>query len=389
MSKSAIILSTNPYTNGGVSTFVLTTRQLLIQNNIDTQIIYTIPESIGNDKLDPEVFANVEKKIGNNATAIGRIPIPFAWTISPLFFAYNKIKQADIRLCVCGSANAAFPLALAGKPYSLWIATLWEDELLAQKESGSDSYHANKLLNHPLYSLLKWQERYCLTHAKVIITISYYTAERIRTYLPEVSSKVKTVIIPIDTNKFHPRNDDSPPPLFDNYLLFVARINDPRKNIKLLIDAFAEVHKVHPNLNLVLGGDEPNPEFIDYVENLNLTQHVFFPGFLTDEKLLALYQNAKLFVMSSNQEGLGLVLLESLACGTPVVSTHCGGPDNFVTEEVGRLVSTHSINELSEAILELLQDEEQLKKRGQRGITYVHDNFSLEAQQDKLMNLLL
>lgn len=94
----------------------------------------------------------------------------------------------------------------------------------------------------------------------------------------------------------------------------------PQKNYKLLIDAFYEFSKKHPDYTLEIYGDGPLKSAIEkYIEKLNLSDKIILQGFCTDvhERIV----DAGMYVMSSNFEGLSNALLEALALGIPTIST--------------------------------------------------------------------
>ncbi len=107
------------------------------------------------------------------------------------------------------------------------------------------------------------------------------------------------------------------------YLLYVGTLQ-PRKNLVRLIDAFATVLDLVPDLVLVLAGQrgwlaEP---IYQRVEALGLAGRVLFPGFVADDDLPALLSGALAFVFPSLYEGFGIPVLEAQACGTPVLASN-------------------------------------------------------------------
>jgi glycosyltransferase involved in cell wall biosynthesis len=115
---------------------------------------------------------------------------------------------------------------------------------------------------------------------------------------------------------------ESKPPIEGNYILYVGNYY-PNKNIGRLIDSSAKVIQQHPDCKLVLAGkaDEFRDQLDQKIEASNLKDHVVFSGFVTDEELRGLYQNAKLYVFPSLSEGFGLPGLEAMQYGLPVVSS--------------------------------------------------------------------
>jgi glycosyltransferase involved in cell wall biosynthesis len=262
-------------------------------------------------------------------------------------------------------------------PYVIWMGTLWEDELRAQIEGGDG--HAARILAHPFYPLLQYQEHVSLQQSRLIVTNSRHTANRVTRTIPAVSSRVRDVIVPIDTDYFQPDEQIRATPPYGEYLLFTARLNDPRKNVALLLQVFAALRAEFPALKLVLTGEAPDESLQQKVHTLNLEGSVIFTGYVSRDELRRLYQGALLYVLPSNQEGLGLVLLEAMACGTPVVSTRCGGPEDIIQDgEVGYLVPTENAEQLTSAVASLLRQPAHLQAMRKRCVAYVQQHYSRE-----------
>lgn len=123
-------------------------------------------------------------------------------------------------------------------------------------------------------------------------------------------------------------------PSVDPYILCVGRLEDPRKNIDLLVDAYARLpERMRSRVRLVLAGSSaPRPSFWSRADALAVRDRIDYVAMPTRERLLQLYQRASVFALPSDEEGLGVVLLESMACGVPVVSTRSGGPDGVITD---------------------------------------------------------
>jgi glycosyltransferase involved in cell wall biosynthesis len=101
---------------------------------------------------------------------------------------------------------------------------------------------------------------------------------------------------------------------------------------------------------------------------------------VSNTELVELYQGARLFVLSSNEEGLGLVLLEAMASAVPIVATRCGGPEVVVLDgETGFLVPINDPHLLAEKMFVLLQDAEFSRRMGQKGRRRVVKKYSEEA----------
>jgi len=174
------------------------------------------------------------------------------------------------------------------------------------------------------------------------------------------------------------------------YLLFVGRLAS-NKGLLTLVDAFAPLTRTHPDAMLVLvgtdGGMRASVEA--RVATLGLTPQVRILGHVDDEPLLAdAYRGARLSILPSEYEAFGLVLLESLAQGTPVVASHVGGIPEFVEEgRAGLLCPPGDIPAFSKAIARLWEDEGLARSMGAYGREHVVPRFTWDRVVGQLDQL--
>lgn len=125
----------------------------------------------------------------------------------------------------------------------------------------------------------------------------------------------------------------------------------PRKNHEGLLKAFAQVVQGGPDLELRLGGDGPLRMQLEMqARALGIGHRVVFLGEIERGKVLEEMMGCDLFVLPSDYETFGVVLIEALACGRPVVSTRCGGPEDIVDDGNGVLVKVGDDRALAEGI---------------------------------------
>ena len=126
---------------------------------------------------------------------------------------------------------------------------------------------------------------------------------------------------------------------------------DPKKNHSTLLDAFAHKFKGNSNVRLKIGGDGPlRKQLESKAKDLEIERQVIFTGLLSREKVLREMKNCDVFVLSSTFETFGVVLIEALACGKPVVATKCGGPEDIVNSTNGYLVPKKNVRALGNAM---------------------------------------
>lgn len=129
-----------------------------------------------------------------------------------------------------------------------------------------------------------------------------------------------------------------------------------RKGHHVAIDALAAILPIHPGARLIVIGDgEERENLISQCKRLGVESRVTFTGALPNTELFRWYSAADVMILASSREGWANVLLESMACGTPVVATRIWGTPEVVSSElVGRLVARRDGAAFAQSILELL-----------------------------------
>jgi glycosyltransferase involved in cell wall biosynthesis len=209
--------------------------------------------------------------------------------------------------------------------------------------------------------------------ASLILGLSPNTTRELGERFPQIRAKLRTVLYPIDIETMRPGLGPSEHP----YIFLSARIQDPRKNINSLVRAFAQVHKALPQVRLIIAGDAPTTETMALVTELGLNEATEFAGFVAKAELLRLYQEASVFALPSQQEGLCISMLEAMACAVPVVSTRCGGPEGIVEDgQNGYLVANGDEAALAERLINVLQQPDLRARMAHRSREIAVEEFS-------------
>jgi len=160
------------------------------------------------------------------------------------------------------------------------------------------------------------------------------------------------------------------------------------KNIGFLVQMFAEVRRRVPQAVLVIAGEGPARAALQQqVSSLGLTPHVHFAGYLDrDTVLLDCYAAADVFVFASRTETQGLVLLEAMAQGAPVVSTAELGTRSILVPGSGALVVPEEQEAFAAAVVRVLGDRELHQELSQRGRAYAR-SWSSSAMAGRLTEL--
>jgi len=169
-------------------------------------------------------------------------------------------------------------------------------------------------------------------------------------------------------------------------ILYAGRLIDV-KGVEYLIRAFPSVLKKHANAVLHIVGSGPcKGDLMSLSERLQVQEKVVFQDAVSQEELVRYYSMADVFVLPSvmtdegETEGLGVVLLEAMASGVPVIGTGVGGiPDIIKDGETGLLSLERNPNDLADKICTLLTDEDLRKKVTEKGYQLVTKEFSWDV----------
>ena len=265
------------------------------------------------------------------------------------------------------------------------------------------------------YNLSSWAEKDAYEHADRVIAVSAGMREDILTAYPNLDpDKVVVVHNGITMSQFETPADDDPGwKVFERYnidrskptLLFVGRITR-QKGLPYLLQA---LHFVDPNIQVVLCAGAPDtPEIMEEVKTAfaKLDEErgniIWIEEMLPRPELNALEHGCDAFICPSIYEPLGIVNLEAMACGLPVVASATGGiPEVVVDGETGYLVPVDQlhdgtgtptnpdkfVHDMADAINRIMADPEKAKRMGQAGYERARDHFSWESIADKTVKV--
>ncbi len=340
---------------------------------------------LANRITDEEKFdASQKYKIYRN-NLILKFPIWPKWIFS-FFYLRKIIKTENIKIILVGQILPLGTVALIHKkifktPYAVFIHGM--DLGMAQK-SAKKSKLAKKILKN----------------SKFIITNSEYTkglvigqgieANKIHVIYPCVNTRNRTNVNTNSHEAFYTKSEISKP-----CLLTIGRLVK-RKGHDMVIKALPKVIIKIPNVHYIIGGDG---EARSYLENIvrqyNLQKYVSFTGKIDGEEKYKLYENCDVFIMPSRNidgdvEGFGIVYIEAALYGKPVIAGRSGGISEAVLDgETGILVNPEDINEIADAIIKLLSNQDLANKLGVQGRDRVSSEFIWDKQIDKIKNLLM
>ncbi|MCK5580807.1 MAG: glycosyltransferase family 4 protein [Candidatus Omnitrophica bacterium] len=164
----------------------------------------------------------------------------------------------------------------------------------------------------------------------------------------------------------------------DLAIMHVANIR-PVKGHQYLLQAFAKIIPQYPHVKLVLiGEDRMGGQMQELAKSLQIENHVVFAG--KQENVRELLGLADICVLPSLSEGMSNAILEYMIAGKPVVATRVGGTPELVENgRNGLLVEKENIEQLANALLSLIHDQEKRKQLGEKGREIAKEKFSMQT----------
>lgn len=201
--------------------------------------------------------------------------------------------------------------------------------------------------------------------------LCYTETDRDRLQNQKITAPISVVHNGIDCSTFRPIDSHSAKP----QLLYVGRLKES-KGVHRIIAAFEKLQHEHPELTLTIVGEGPMGKTLeDLCDESGIADRVEFRGEVPNEQLPEVYSESRVFVLPSDAEGLPRTVLESLACGTPVVTSDLPQLESVVSG-CGYRVNPESIDDLATAIERLVTDEETYREFRDRGRSRVESEYS-------------
>jgi glycosyltransferase involved in cell wall biosynthesis len=259
--------------------------------------------------------------------------------------------------------------------------------------------HLSRLLNIPCSVTAHARDIYVsprllkekFSQAKFVATISEYNRKYILASIaPDIADKIHIVHCGIDLSNIPTAHKSH---RTQAELVTVARLV-PKKGIDLLLQALARLPS--PNIRCRIIGDGPQREELeDLAQSLNLKDQVEFLGSQPNEKTLAIVGNADLFILpcrktpEGDADGIPVAMMEAMAMGVPVLSTHLTGIPELVQPSAGILVEPEDIDALWRAIqafCDMPDDKRASMAKASQAIVQSH--FNIETEAAKLVSLM-
>ncbi|MDQ2974666.1 MAG: glycosyltransferase [Acidobacteriota bacterium] len=218
--------------------------------------------------------------------------------------------------------------------------------------------------------------KYAARKADALILVSDHLMEEAKEIL---QGSDRWHVIP---NLFNPEvfhfNDRNVRPESVINVLFVSRGHDERKCNRLAIEGFAKAVKVCKlPLRLIVAGPNLENELRPVVQNQAIEDLCRFTGSVSSNKLAQLMRSCDFLVVTSDYETFSLVLIEAMASGMPVITTKCGGPEEIVTSQSGKLIPKGDLSALAKAISEMANQINQYDRQSISNQTFARYKYDV------------
>ena len=250
--------------------------------------------------------------------------------------------------------------------------------------------HGTDIMGYQKDSKFHKYADFAVEKCKKIVTISKDSDELVVDTFKNVNGKNVIIKNGYDPEVFYPKEYSKIEVLkelginkeFDKVVSFVGKLTN-FKGVDVLLKACKEYENENI-LTLIAGNGELYEDLNELKKNLNL-KNVVFLGNRPHETLRKIYNIADVSIVPSRREPFGLVALEAMACGTPVIGTNQGGIPDFLKKEVGILVEVEDVEQLAKAILSVLNGEVVFDRS--YIAKYVNENHSQDALTNELIDV--
>jgi glycosyltransferase involved in cell wall biosynthesis len=247
-----------------------------------------------------------------------------------------ELNRFDLVQIVAGGPSLALAASSCLRPIVLQAATTMAWERVSRRGTTG---HPLTLWRDIMTRLISFMERRALHRVDAVLVENVQMLEYVRSV-----AQTRVLLAPpgIDTGRFRPPSEAW---RSSGYLLSVCRLSDPRKGLDRLIRSYALMRTQSASVPaLVLAGSGELPSHLTrMITELDLAGCVSVRSDVPEAELASLYQGASVYLQASHEEGLGISVMEAMACGLPVVSTVTAGTlETVIHGKTGWLVNQNS-----------------------------------------------
>jgi glycosyltransferase involved in cell wall biosynthesis len=302
-------------------------------------------------------------------------------------------------------------------PFFGGAEVIWLLKLFCRKPKLIIHFHMDVKNSGPITGLLSIPDKLIrfslLKQAETIVcaSIDYVSQSQIKKYYRHYPDKFQEIPFGVNLNKFQPKLMEKSADskiiakakkivhyINDRFikknrldLLFVGGLDTAHyfKGVDILLKSLSGITS-RPWRLLIAGEGDRRPYYESLAVKLNLEKKVEFRGKLTDEELVRSYQNSDLLILPSinNNEAFGLVLIEAMACGVPVIASNLPGVRNvFNNHQQGLLVEPGNADDLKKKLEFIFNNEEMRRLMSLSARKLAEDKYDIEIMKKKLTKL--
>jgi len=307
----------------------------------------------------------------------------------------SKIKFDCINFHQPFSAISAIQSPLSKSIKTVYTCHSFSFEEYISRNAKPDTFIGKNVYYLNIF-IRKWLEKSILKKSDEVIVLSRFTQKKLWFTHKIPPQKVSLIPGGVDLERFQPVDDKIEIRRrlnihSDRVILLTVRNLVPRMGLENLILAMQKAVKIAPDIYMVLGGEGPlKNDLIELAKDLGLENHIKFAGFIAEEGLADYYRMADLFVLPTRElEGFGLVTLEALACGVPVLGTPVGGTQEILGKlDPGFIFKDTSADAMAALIIKnhqiIKESPEEWSDLSRSCRKFVEDHYSWEKNVDSL-----
>ncbi len=257
-----------------------------------------------------------------------------------------------------------------------------------------------------VWNRLNYIKTKALIKSDIVLTVSSHTKNKIMELHKLDENKIKIFHNTLDPFFQFVEDFDKPSEILNRYnlnienkiILSVNRMsaNEAYKGYDKIIEIMPKLSKIYPNIVYLIVGkyDKIEKQRLDnIIKQNNINNNIIFTGFIPENELEKHYLLADLFVMPSINEGFGIVFIEAMACGIPVIAGNVdGSKDALCNGKLGTLVNPHNKDEIFNAIKSIIYSKEQsnivYKKQLQKNVINTFGIKKFMANFNNIINNL-
>jgi len=358
-----------PFDRGGIQTHIAELSKAIADKGIETHV-FIVGE--GSKRPGKEI-----KQKNLLVHPIRCVPLPRLTLGEYMSYSLNcarHVRQYDLDL-IHGHSMYSFGYALIKKlPY---VATLHGTQYNEFKNSLLYGASPNHIITDFSSMIM---ERYSGKKADKIIVVSNENRQDVIAQYGIAEEKIATIPNGVNVSRFQPSKCES------KTIIFVGRLHE-RKGIDKLLSSFSNVIKKDSEAKLrIVGSGEDEARLKKIAKQLNLTsKNLKFLGFVPEKELPDLYSSSSIFALPSYYEGFGIVLIEAMSAGLPLVSVRTGGATEVIEEgKNGYLVDYETMHE---TLSTLIGDKKLRVRMGQESRKKVEREYDWKKIADDVIEV--